>query len=1128
MSVAASQPGPFASDRFPVPYREVTMPLSFSRSPLRQLPLAVAIALATVPAAVFANPLTQGRLGDASRVLRAPADRAVPYLVRLKAPSLIAAARDGRLPAATSGQRVDVHAAASTGYVARLRSAQQAFLQDASGELGRPLTSIGAQFEFQHAFNGLAVRVTAGEAQQLAQRPEVEAVLPMRSVPVSTDRGPQLIGAANFWMGIFDGVDDRAFLGNFDAPGALATHGEGMVAGIVDTGLNFGHPSFAAVDGNGYQHINPLGAGNYLGLCAKGAPSPDWTPQCNDKVIGAYDFVSALMPDVLIYDPDANNGPGPVDENGHGSHTASTVAGNSVLAQVSGGPSLRISGVAPHANLVVYDACYTTGSGQGSCLYLSLVAAVNQAVADGVVDVINYSIAGGSDPWNEAPSQAFLDAVDAGIFVAAAAGNSGPSAGWVDHVEPWATTVAATTHGRGAFVNKLRVTGPAPVPPELTSITVTVPSSSVPLNAPIAGPLAYNAADPLHCSPAAPGAYAGKIVMVRRGTCTFVDKILNVEAGGASAVVLANNAEAALNPALDGTHIPVATILLSQGNAIAGFFAGAGSADMRLDYPSVATAEIPDQVANFSSRGPSSFALLKPDVAAPGSNILAAVNGDANAFGVLSGTSMASPHIAGAAALLRKTHPEWSPAEVKSALMLTSKTAGLTALPGGVAASAFDMGAGRVRADVASTTGLVMHETSYHYLRADPARDGDPASLNLPSLGSDTCIGQCSFVRTFRNAGNSAQSWNLSLSGVSGSVTPTTLALAPGASASATFRIDVDGLTQGAYAQGEVSLAPAGGGGSLHMPAAVFVDPFRLELTPAQVDIEVNAGGTASATFSVRNSGNAGLTWNLLNGVHSVPVVNQPPNTLDGMVSSLYADKNIGAFVGDDIVLDQPTTFHKLAVPGFLFAYYGDTVDMYASSLTWSLYADAGGKPSGHPGDGTAPVWTLTLPVDAPGVTKGSNSLDVDLDAAGVALTLPVGKYWLVAYPNFASHIVNGVDVIWFRSLMSTQANAEGQTYNNDPDFGGTADAAWEGISAGWYGHYDAAMIGMADRQCTPAWATPSAGSGTVGAGVTQTITLAIDAGALSPGQHVGQLCVASNDPERPLSLIPVHLNVTK
>lgn len=1101
------------------------MPLPFSL-PLRRLPLVAAIALATLPAAAFAQSMTQGRAGDSARVLRAADGRAIPYLVRFEAPSLVAAAREGRLAGAGAGKRLDVHAAASLAYLDGLRAAQQAFLQQASAALGRSLASVGAQFEFRHAYNGMVVRVTAAEARTLAALPGVAAVRAARSVPVATDRGPQLIGAPNVWNGTLDGVADRIFGDGFDGPATQPNRGEGIVAGIVDTGLNFAGPSFAATSGD-YQHVNPLGAGHYLGLCGP-LPSPDWTPQCNDKVIGAYDFVSEFMPDVLVDDPGATNGPGPVDENGHGSHTASTVAGNPVVAQVPGGPKLPITGVAPRANLIVYNACYTTGDGRGSCLYPSLVAAVNQAVADGIVDVLNYSIAGGEDPWNEEPSQAFLDAVDAGIFVAASAGNSGPSAGSTGHAEPWAATVAASTHGRGAFVNMLRVTGPSPVPPALEAIPMTIPTSAIPLTGAVAGPLAYNAVDPLQCSPAAAGSYTGKIVMIRRGTCTFVAKVQNAEAGGAAAVVMFNNVAGDINPNVAGATIPVAVVPLAQAESIAAFYADAGSADVRLDYPSEATTAAPDQIANFSSRGPTAFSLLKPDIAAPGSNILAAYSGEANSFGVISGTSMASPHVAGAAALVRKAHPDWTPAEVKSALMLTSKNEGIVTLPGATPSTAFEMGAGRVRADAAIGAGLVMNETSYRYLRADPARGGDPASLNVPSLGADSCVGRCTFTRTFRNPGGATRSWNVSLDGIAGTVEPGNLTLAPGASGSVSFTLDVDGLDQGAYAFGEVGLTPDGGGQALHLPAAVFVDPFKLELTPARFDVEVAAGGTTTATFNVRNLGNAGLTWNLLAGTNPVPVVNQAPDTRDGLVSSLYADANSGAFVGDDVVLDQPTSFRTLSVPGFLFANFGDTVDMYASSITWSIYADAGGKPAGHPGDGSAPLWTLNLPVDAPGVDLSANALDVDLAAAGATLDLGAGKYWLVAYPVFDSHTVNGVGVMWFRFLMGVQTNGMGQAYNNDPEFGGDpGTAAWEGISTSWDGHYDAAMIGTADRQCTPAWATPATTSGAVGAGATQNVDLTIDASGLAAGEHVGQLCVASNDPAKPITLIPIRLNVT-
>lgn len=1104
------------------------MSLPLRRSALHRLPLISAMALTLFSAtAAIANPLVQGRSNDHSRVVLPKAGRAAPYLIQLVEPSLLGAAREG-LVAKRDGQHLDVSDAQSVAYVAQLRDVQNALLQDLSSSLGRTLAPIDARYQFQHAFNGIAVRLTPAEAAIIARRAEVRSLQPMRTVPVSTDRGPQLIGAQSFWSGQQDGVTDRVFQSGFDPASSLANKGEGVVVGIVDTGLNFANPSFAATDSAGYQHINPLGSGQYLGLCGTGG-TPEWTPQCNDKVIGAYDFASALMPDIWENDPAAVNGPGPEDENGHGSHTASTSAGNAVVAQVPGGPTANISGVAPHANLVVYDACYTTGDGRGSCTYIALVASINQAVADGVVDVLNYSIAGGSDPWNEDPSKAFLDAFDAGIFIAAAGGNSGPSASSIDHVEPWVSTVAASTHSRGPFVNMLNITGPAPVPPALTNIKITVPSSSVPLTAPIAGSLVYNAADPLHCTAAAPGSYTGKIVMVYRGTCTFVAKILAVEAGGASGVVLVNNAEAALNPSLDGTHIPVATLLKSQGDAIAAFHATAPSTTTaRIEYPSQPTVAIADQIARFSGRGPTSFALLKPDVAAPGSDILAALNGEANSWGVLSGTSMASPHIAGAAALLRKARPEWTSAEIKSALMLTAKTNDVTDIVNGTPATAFAMGAGRAQADHAYRSGLVMDESSYHFLRADPSRNGKPETLNLASLGGDACIGSCSFVRTFRNPGSSTQSWNITLNGVSGGVTPDTLTLAPGASGSVKFDINVAGVAQGSYAMGSVTLTPTGGSSeALHMPAAVYVDPFRLELAPQSLSIDASVGESTTSTFNVRNLGNAGLNWNLLSGTQTVPVVNQPSNTLNGMVSSLYTDGNIGAYVGDDIVLDQPTTFRKLAVPGFLFANYLDTVDMYASMITWSIYADAGGKPSGYPGGGAAPIWSLSLAPDAVGVTPASNSLDVDLDAAGAALSLPAGKYWLVAYPEFSGHVVNGVGVMWFRFLMNTQVNGMGQTLNNDPEFGGTAGADWENLSNGWDGHFGAAMIGSADRQCTPAWATPSVSSGTLGAGSTETVTLTINTSGLAAGSHVGQLCVGSNDPAKPLTLIPVTLNLS-
>ena len=188
---------------------------------------------------------------------------------------------------------------------------------------------------------------------------------------------------------------------------------------------------------DGYQHVNPLGAGNYLGTCQPGGPDAG---RCNDKLIGGYDFVCNLPAPVGVgYTYCSATGyfreePGFGDTNSHGSHVAATAAGNHRDALYKGA-TRRISGVAPRANIVAFDVCYhDLASGGGSCPNTAALSAIDQAVADGVVDVINFSISGGVMPWSDAISLAFLNAVDAGIYVAVAGGNSGPGPSTVNHL----------------------------------------------------------------------------------------------------------------------------------------------------------------------------------------------------------------------------------------------------------------------------------------------------------------------------------------------------------------------------------------------------------------------------------------------------------------------------------------------------------------------------------------------------------------------------------------------------------------------------------------------------------------------------------------------------------------------
>src|SRR5690606_15450065 len=258
----------------------------------------------------------------------------------------------------------------------------------------------------------------------------VAAVVPDEVRELATDVSHDLIGSASFWDG--------------DTGTDLATRGEGVIVGLLDTGINPHHPSFAATAGDGYVHTNPFGSGNFLGVCDPSHPNPE--PIGDAKLIGECNFHPSS--------------PNAQDVQGHGSHVASTIAGNIHEATFTMGNSTitrTIQGVAPRANIVSYLVCFPT------CPVSSSVAAADQAIADGV-DVLSFSISGTDSPWTDLVDLAFLEAYQAGIFVAAAAGNEGPGAGTVAHTGPWNAAVAASTHERvvGHTVDVFTDSGPVP------------------------------------------------------------------------------------------------------------------------------------------------------------------------------------------------------------------------------------------------------------------------------------------------------------------------------------------------------------------------------------------------------------------------------------------------------------------------------------------------------------------------------------------------------------------------------------------------------------------------------------------------------------------------------------------
>jgi subtilisin family serine protease len=461
--------------------------------------------------------------------------------------------------------------------------------------------------------------------------------------------------------------------------------------------------------------------------------------------------------------------------------------------------------------------------------------AIDQATAD-AVDVINFSIGGGSrDAWSDANAQAFLGARDAGIFASVAAGNSGPSARTMGSPAnaPWVTAVAATTHNR-KFVNHL--TGMTGGPADMTGAGVTTGYGPAKIvyagnyGAPLcgAGP-ALPTGDSV-INPFPPGTFHGEIVVCDRGTYGRVAKGNNVKAGGAGGYVLANDQASGDSLIGDAFALPGVAITYRDGLALKAWLATAGDHSGSIAGASLdLSATNGDQMASFSSRGPDKTHpdVLKPDVAAPGVDILAAINGvdplSDPEYGILSGTSMAAPHLAGAAALIVALHATWTPAEIQSALMTTAKTpvteAGKTVGP-------FARGAGRVDLTKAALAGLLLNETAPNYLAANPATGGDPTTLNTPSVANSGCQATCTWSRTVSSSIASSASWSVSTvkpKGMGLTVTPSSFTLAPGASQKLTITADVSKLGVGQWVEAEIRLSAGALAPVAHLPVTVFV-----------------------------------------------------------------------------------------------------------------------------------------------------------------------------------------------------------------------------------------------------------------------------------------------------------------
>jgi uncharacterized repeat protein (TIGR01451 family) len=400
----------------------------------------------------------------------------------------------------------------------------------------------------------------------------------------------------------------------------------------------------------------------------------------------------------------------------------------------------------------MYKVCGDLG-----CYSSDSAAAVEQAILDGV-DAINFSISGGSSPYSNIVSLAFLNAYENGVFVATSAGNSGPAPDTTAHREPWTMTVGASTTDRH-FLSTITLEADNSDTLALTGASVT-DGVSTPTQVvfPPAG-------EELCLTPFAPGTFSGEIVICERGAIARVEKSFNVAEGGAGGMFLYNPVLQGL--ATDNHFIPSVHLENDGGIALLDFMATHTGVTATFT-PGTATRVQGDVMAAFSSRGGpgQTLGISKPDITAPGVQILAGhtplpvtvVGGlPGELFQSIQGTSMSSPHVAGAAALLKDLHPDWTPGQIKSALMTTARTCMLFKEDGVTPFDPFDAGSGRINLSTAGNPGLTFSASAQDYLD----HEADLWNANYPSLYVPVMPGRVTVQRTAHSELNENAQWRV-------------------------------------------------------------------------------------------------------------------------------------------------------------------------------------------------------------------------------------------------------------------------------------------------------------------------------------------------------------------------------
>ena len=842
------------------------------------------------------------------------------YIVQLKMPAAAAyhAALVKPLAAAQPAvsaklRRLDRNSARIRDYTQRLEAEQRAVIAKTG-----PATEL--IYSYRYGLNGFAAKMTAADAHKLESLPEVVRVWEDTVRPMATNFSPEFLGLYNGEKGL---------------RGPEGLTGEDVIIGVIDSGIYPEHPALSdtqeadmpracrstwgqnsllgrwlcrpyrrAEDRLVYEPVE-----GFNGVCQTGEQFE--TTNCNNKIIGARWYIDGAEATGPI---DVGEIRSPRDVDGHGTHIATTAAGNRVTASIFGTQIGTIEGIAPRARIAVYKACWLRpGETRAACNTSDLANAIDDAVADGV-DIINYSIASLLSEVVAPDDIALMNATKAGVLTVVAAGNDGPNILTLGSPAggPWALTVAASTRDGETSLEGLDISEPPSIAGRYATKEAffTTPLADVD---PIEASVVLADDDTILLGDGSNGTrsdgcqafvnsseISGNIALIARGGCDFDLKIANADDAGAVAAIIYNFADEPI--VMQGesglSDIPALMIGQADGNLIIAELDAGNTVTAVLDKSFfLSETQTGNRIATFSSRGPGPVPdILKPDVTAPGVDILAGNTPEAinttsgETYGYLSGTSMAAPHVTGIAALLKQRHAGWSPEALKSAIMTTARQ-DITRDDEGTGAVPFDFGSGHVEPNDSLNPGLVFETTADEYdafacgvespgVSEERCNELSAAGmsfaavdLNHPNIAVSQLVNSQTVTRRVTNVGDTSETFVASVTppeGIDVTITPPTLALGPGE----TVSYDVT-LT---YRDGPIDIWRSGSmtweSASHRVRSVLAVRPVSI-LAPAEI---TTFGGTGSLSFDIQ----FGYTGSYEARVHGLRV----PLVIDGFVDN--------------------------------------------------------------------------------------------------------------------------------------------------------------------------------------------------------------------------------------------------